>query len=1159
MKMAIVNPVCLPIASNSITNKNAIMKNQLYTSRLYVLLVFLCTTTLAQAQIVLNTSPNTSTCNLGGDTVTVSVPTEVLTGDNIALNITLPGSYAASCVKTVTISNSSNLVFQSSGAIPFSDIGGGTYQNTTPPILAGNDGHNFNVFYKFPNYTTCDGDVGTFDVTVTLDCNGTITSCTTTVNVIARAANYWTISKEFMTGDLTCGTSKWRIKLTHNNPNGTGLGTYKITGVISESSSVTVPVISGASYSVNNNGFINSTWSYYVYLQNCSPDGTTITNIADYNFTLGDGTCDTMVGSVTTTSPPLSNPNASISFVKTVSNPYYTNLTPGCDARYYITICNNGNVPWSNFVITDNLNIPSITVTNISLPSGWTSSPPTPPFPTTTYTFTAPSGYTISPGECRTMYVDFTIDSGATIGSTISNTANLSYQAANTSGSGGSGGSPSTACPGISCPTINTAVQNTTSTANFVVEAPKAIPSIKKCIINPPNSLIPPIYQIGDIITYSLKIGNSGSGDLSTIFSDAMGMPGQNLEIIPGSITYDYYANQNTGYKYSCNTYFGGATPVPPPFSVVANTLDLQNPIWTITNMPGICDFYKTNFLVITFQAEILPQLHGSKTNTAEILNGSVTLSSSVNYAVDQVGVLAITKEADAEIVENGQSFNYIITVSNNGSVPLDTVVVTDMLPNCVAINGQISIEDGYATSITSTSSSNIIITVNPSAQIQPGDSFVITIPVVKSGGGNCCNESVSVTAEMITSNVELDANFGSAEAPAACVTGTQCCDIDDFDASIQEHNGSFTISINGGSVPIQEVEISMVDYHIEYSNEDCKPDDMGNFGTLSSSTTNLASLILNANDNNTSSLSWLLGDPAIINSSVILDIIDPLTLNLDCCDVDFYFCLKVWVKDVNCNVCEIVICYSSDQQQEPEPCEISIKDIGQDKKYCPGDTIVLNWNGTTPSGTVNLSLFDNTNATVYQVIATNLPNTGSYSYTIPSGIPCDPPRSWSLIIEDAERLCLDRSDSFTIECCQQTDCGCGKWLTDYVTVTTYLNPIPRNPKIKITIPPSDTNTINCGRNVKLKPSLYYSFTAPDYACNPENCDVSYRWDIIDTRNNIIQSGKGKTFNYSFSNFGNYEVVFTPICGGIRCEACTIHVEVEKPIIAEPLPALNKY
>ncbi|MBN4083020.1 DUF11 domain-containing protein, partial [bacterium AH-315-A23] len=904
-----------------------------------------------------------------------------------------------------------------------------------------------------------------------------------------------------------------------------------------------VPIISGASHTVNYSLPYNTTITKYVSLQNCSPEGSTITNIANYNFTLGDGTCDTMIGTVSATSPPLASPNASISFTKSVSSQYYTNLTPGCDAMYWIRVCNNGNVPWTDLEIIDNLNIPGITITSVSSSWSYTNV-------AGLYTFTAPPGYILNPGDCKTIYIYFTIDGGATIGSTISNTANLSYTAAGTGGGGAGGGA--SPCPGISCPTIDTAIQNTSAVANFVVENPKSIPSIKKCILNPPNSLMPPIYQIGDIITYSVMIGNSGAGDLSTVVSDAFGIP-QNLEIIPGSITYNYYTNQNTGYKYSCNPYFSGASPVPPPFSVVADTSDLQNPFWTVTNMPGICDYYKSNFLIITFQAEILPQLHGTKTNTAVIPNGAGTgtLSSSVNYSVDQVGVLAIHKEADAEIVENGQSFNYIITVSNNGSVPLDNVVITDMLPDCVSVNDQVSIEDGVGTPITSTTSGSIIITANPSSQIQPGDSFTITIPVVKSGGGNCCNESVSVTAEMITLSVELDANYGSEEAPAACVTGTECCDIDDFEASIQENNGSFNVTINGGSIPIQEVEISMVDYHVIYSNEDCKPDDMGNFGTLSTTATTLASLLLNAGDNNTSSLSWLLGSPSVINNTVNLDIINPLVLNLDCCDVEIYFCLKVRVTDVNCNVCEKIICYSS--AQEPEPCGLEIIDFGQGQKYCPGDSVTLNWSGTTPSGLVNVMLFDNTNSTVYQVLATNIPNTGSYTYTIPASIPCDPPRTWSLIVEDSEKHCTARSATFTIECCHQTDCGCGEWETNFVTIKKYLKEIPQNPQLKINFQSAFTKKISCGKGIDLKPKTYYSFTAPNYLCNPENCDVTYKWEVVDTNNNVIQAGVGKTFNYNFNVYGNYQVIFTPICGGKRCEPCTIYVTVEKPIL-NPFP-----
>jgi uncharacterized repeat protein (TIGR01451 family) len=1139
------------------------MKNRIHTIKKYMLLVFLLATTLTYAQIVLNTTPNTSTCNLSGDNVTVSVPSEALTGDNIALNITLPGSYDAGCVKTVSITSSPNLSFQSSGAIPFIDMGGGTYQNAPSPVLNGNDGHNFNVFFKFPGYVTCNGAVGTFNVTVTLDCAGVITTCTTSVSVVARADNYWTITKEFVTGDLTCGLSTWRIKLNHNNPNGSGLGTYKLTGTITESPSV--PVVSGAVHTVNYSMAGNSFYTKMVTLQNCAPEGSTITNIANYNFTLGDGTCGTMVGTVSAVSDPLVSPNADFSFVKYAydnngypqNHPYF-NIPPGCSGKYRIQAHNNGNVPWTNIVITDNLNIPGITITGISPPPGWTVSPTIPPFLNTLYTFTAPPGFVLNPGEEINIWVDFEVNLGTSAGTTISNTANIDYQASG-AGSGNSGNGGPSPCPGITCPTIDTSVQNTTTLVDFVVATPEPRGSIKKCILNPPSAIVPPIYQIGDIIEFSVMIGNSGAGNLTTTLTDAFGMPGQNLEIIPGSITYEYYADENRSYRNSCSPPFGA--PTAPPFSVTANTTDLQNPFWNITNMPGICDYNRSNFLIIKFNAEILPQLHGTKTNSASIpsTTGAGTHTSPVNYSIDQVGVLGIFKEADTEIVENGQSFNYIITVSNNGSVPLDNIVVTDMLPDCVSLNGQITIEDALSTPIAHTTTGSLTININPSTQILPGNDFTITIPVVKSGGGNCCNESVSVTADMTTSGVELNANYGSPEAPAACVTGTECCDIADFEATIQENNGTFNVTINGGSVPLQEVEISMVDYHIAYSNEDCKPSDLGIFGTLNTTTTNLNNLILNSGDNGTSSLSWLLGNPSIINSSVNLDILYPDVLNLDCCEVEFYFCLKVKVKDVNCNVCETIICYSSDQQSNPEPCEIDIKPFSQGQKYCVGDTINLNWSGSTPSGQVNISLFDNTSGVVYSVLATGIPNTGTYSYTIPPSLPCNPPRSWSLIVEDAERLCLDRSDPFIIECCeQQNDCECGEWLTKDVTIKGYIKKIPRDPKLKINIPVNFEKKIECGDKIELKPNLNYNFTSPNYVCNPENCEVEYKWEVIDP-NGIILSGNGQTFNYTFNNFGTYKVIFTPICGGNRCDPCVIYVDIKKVIIWEQNTDMKKF
>ncbi len=1132
------------------------MKNKIYHLKNYLLLFLLTTTLSGFSQIVLNPASSTGTVALGAyGNATISVPSEALTGDNIALNITLPGTLPANCTKSVSVTKSSNLVFQSSGGIGFTQALGNPNLHENDIPLAGNDGQNFNLFYKFPGFTTCDGTVGTFDVTIKIDCGGAVETYTTSVSVTARAANYWEISKKFVTGNLTCGISQWRVIVKHNNPNGAGLGTYKLSGTITESP--LVPVISGSTHTVNLSTTSNGMYYYPVSLQNCADEGSVITNTANFDFDLGNGDCGEMVGSVTDDSDSLATPNANISFVKSIQNYYTTNFSPGCEGRYRISVCNNGNVPWTNLVIRDTLNIPGINILGSpNMPSGWTSTNVG-----GAYTFTDTSGV-LNPGDCAYFYINFQIDPSATVGDTIRNTAFIDYQGA---GGNGANGTPTISCPGVTCPIIDTAVQNTSSSVYFVVDTAKAIPSIKKCILDPPNALVPPIYQIGDTIKYSVMVGNSGAGNLNTVVSDAMGMPAQNLQIIPGSINYKYYTDENSGYANSCSPSFG--TPYPSlPFTVNANTSDLQDPTFTINGMPGTCELYKANFLIIEFEAVILPQLHGTKVNRAVIPNGAYTLSSAVNYSIDQVGVLAIHKRADKDIVENGQSFNYIIEVTNNGSVPLNQLVITDALPECVTFNGQVTIKNNAGTVISSTNTANVQINVDPLTELQPGDTFTINILVVKNGSGNCCNEKVSATGVMTTSGVTLSANYGSAEAPAACVKGTECCDIEDFSATLTLQNGQYYVNINGGSVPIQEVEISMMDYHIEYSQADCKPADLGTFGTLSTSLTNLSGLILNSGDNNSNSLTWLPGSPSMLtNTSIPLDILDPLALNIACCDVIYSFCLKVKVKDANCNVCEKTICFTSGQDQEPEPCNIEVKQINSNKEYCVGDDINVFWSGTVPSGNVNISLMDNTSGNIYQVLANNISNTGSFTYTIPDSIPCNPEREWSFIIEDSEGLCTARSNTFKISCCEiHADCDCGKWSSNFVSIKQKLIAVggPHDEAMISQLKNIGNPTLGlgvvCGELIELKRKTMYSIAIPDYICNTEDCPVTYEWQVIDPQG-VITNGTGKNFNFNFNNFGDYKVILTPICGGKKCPPCVFTVRIPKFIDYPSDPKLPNF
>src|SRR5690606_35780486 len=417
-----------------------------------------------------------------------------------------------------------------------------------------------------------------------------------------------------------------------------------------------------------------------------------ITNVVDYDFVLGNN-CGRMQGSVSEVSTPMVSPNASLSFTKQLAGAT-TNLSPGCESQYSISISNNGNVPWTNIVVTDVLPpyINPINVPTYLSNGAWTWT-----LNGNVYTFTYGNNVLL-PGQSATLYIPFAIDAQATPGSTILNTATISYSAA-AQGTEGDPESEDTyiACPGVVCPQIDTAIQNDTARTTFVVEEPFALPLLRKVIRNPPDGTQPPLHQLGDVVRFQLKIGNAGAGPLSTVIHDALGAPNQNLQIIPSSIQYAYYTHVSTS-ETNTNTachYPGIAEPAVPVGMVTANTADLQNPTFTITNMPGECALYHMNMLTIVFDALILPQVYGTKTNRAILSRDSLPdLQSAVSYAVDQNGYLAVRKRADQDYVENGQTFHYIIELVDQGSVALNHLTVTDALPECVQLAGDLEVRD---------------------------------------------------------------------------------------------------------------------------------------------------------------------------------------------------------------------------------------------------------------------------------------------------------------------------------------------------------------------------------------------------------------------------------------------------------------------------------
>ncbi|MDP2059406.1 MAG: hypothetical protein Q8J97_06695, partial [Flavobacteriaceae bacterium] len=144
------------------------------------------------------------------------------------------------------------------------------------------------------------------------------------------------------------------------------------------------------------------------------------------------------------------------------------------------------------------------------------------------------------------------------------------------------------------------------------------------------------------------------------------------------------------------------------------------------------------------------------------------------------------------------------------------------------------------------------------------------------------------------------------------------CCNIPgDLSVELIKNNNprfggeSLSLQISGITTPIQNIEVSMLDYHLAYGDDLCKPANMGIFGNISSPNNSLGGLVLA--DNGTQSISWNPGAPGVFNGNIKLNISKPNILNLPCCNGKMYFCLKVKITDVNCNVCEKIVCGSLD------------------------------------------------------------------------------------------------------------------------------------------------------------------------------------------------------------------------------------------------------
>lgn len=162
--------------------------------------------------------------------------------------------------------------------------------------------------------------------------------------------------------------------------------------------------------------------------------------------------------------------------------------------------------------------------------------------------------------------------------------------------------------------------------------------------------------EVGDTLTYTVIITNTGTVDLNNvIFKDT---PPAETTFIPNSVTVNGMPQ-------------AGANPI------------------TGINVGSI---QPDNFVTITYNVTVdsLPQ-SGEITNTASAEfeykidpNGPTEMGSQESDPVTtqvEVGELLVSKMADKEFVEVGDTLTYTITATNTGTVTAENVILTDTLP----------------------------------------------------------------------------------------------------------------------------------------------------------------------------------------------------------------------------------------------------------------------------------------------------------------------------------------------------------------------------------------------------------------------------------------------------------------------------------------------
>lgn len=549
---------------------------------------------------------------------------------------------------------------------------GGTYSLSWGSVPNGCAG-SISITVRFPNGITCPGTTARNRACLTGTINGkTVDLCTPYLSTRAKAVDPWHINKYVTNAAWQGGTCPYATA--------DSVVTYQIcvykdvgnTGQLNLVNAVVSDVLPlGAVLQSSTCGATQTgqtvTWNVgnmsalpqyntscctftVLYPRAIFPTGSLITNQATLAGSLGSAQlpCGPTADTSQQTCIEIKN------IVKgSISKFAYTNRQPGCQGKYVIWVCNNGNTPLTNYTITDNVpaTLAGLSIGNAS---------PSLNVVLTGTTVTATTTATLNPGQCVFFEINFTIPANAVVGSTITNCATLTI--------------PS--------------VPPVTSCNSFVVDAPAPTACVWKEVCSKQVN-----YTPGSTFRYRLRVQNIGGQPLTgSAITDQLN---SNLQYLGNP---SYYTSTNwaapcqttsnwTGVNLSYNSTTNTVTASLP--TIPASCQSIFYPNCGMYGTSGI-PFYYIEFDVKVVDTSALGNVPNLYTLAGGTLPATVTSNTDL---VTVVGVAGYTLSkgvrgsgsgtfSNAATVGAGGNVDYRLQLNiPSGNVALRYITFADLLP----------------------------------------------------------------------------------------------------------------------------------------------------------------------------------------------------------------------------------------------------------------------------------------------------------------------------------------------------------------------------------------------------------------------------------------------------------------------------------------------